>query len=170
MTPLTGANYARAQRAVKDRKTKEDVYRDVFTRESSSPKQRVKGEVKAPLRNCSTCGGQLLRGQHVNCPTCWSSSSGQDFYTRKKRGEGISRSREEERRWREEHPLRGDPEVYRREIVPGLEGVTLSQIMDACGVAKSTASTIRSGRRVPMERHWETLRLLQGRHDEDESV
>jgi hypothetical protein len=160
VTPLTGENHVRAQREVKKRKTQEAIYRDVFTREGSSPKQRVKGEVKVPLRNCSTCGGQLLRGQHVNCPTCWSSTSGQDFYTRKKRGEAISRSREEERRWREKHPLRRDPEVFQREVLPGLEGVPLSRIMVACGVAKSTASAIRSGNRVPMERHWEKLRSL----------
>jgi CRISPR-associated endonuclease Cas1 len=158
VTPLTGDNYVRAQREVNARKTQEAIYRDVFTREGSSPKQRVKAEVKVPLRNCSTCGGQLLRGQHVNCPSCWELHSGQEFYTRKKRGEAISRSREEERRWREVHPSKGDHEVYRREILPGLEEVTLSRIMDACGVAKSTASAIRSGKRVPTERHWEALR------------
>lgn len=160
VTPLTGDNQVRAQREIKARKTPEAIYRDVFTRKDGSPKQRVKGEVKVPSRYCSTCGGQLLRGQHVSCPTCWSSTSGQDFSTRKKRGEGISRAREEERRWREEHPLKGDPDVYRREILPGLDGVKLSRIMDVCGVAKSTASAIRSGRRVPHERLWEALLLL----------
>lgn len=124
------------------------------------PEQRVKGELKVPLRNCSTCGGQLLRGQHVNCPTCWSFISGQDFYTRKTRGEAISRSKESNGRWREEHPQKGDPEVYRREVLPGLEGVPLSRIMDACEVAKSTASAIRSGKTVPAERHWDKLLVL----------
>jgi hypothetical protein len=88
------------------------------------------------------------------------STSGQDFYTRRKRGEAISQSREKEKVWKEEHTLRGDPEVYRREILPELERVTLSQIMGACGVAKSTASGIRSGKRVPSARHWEALRSL----------
>jgi hypothetical protein len=51
--------------------------------------------------------------------------------------------------------------VYLRDILPGLEGVTLSRIMEACGVAKSTASAIRSGTRVPKERHWEALSRLR---------
>jgi CRISPR-associated endonuclease Cas1 len=160
VTPLTGDNYLRAQREVKARKTKEAVYRDVFTREGTSPKQRVKGEGKVPLHNCSICGGRLLRGQHVNCPSCWETLAGQDFSTRKNRGDAISRAREEERKWREARPSKGDPEVYLREILPGLERITLSQIMGACGVAKSTASAIRSGGRVPHERHWEALAQL----------
>jgi hypothetical protein len=41
---------------------------------------------------------------------------------------------------------KGDPEEYLRAILPGLQGVTLPRIMEACGVAKSTASMIRSGR------------------------
>jgi hypothetical protein len=31
----------------------------------------------------------------------------------------------------------------------------------ACGVAKSTVSEIRSGKRVPAERHWEVLKALK---------
>jgi len=80
---------------------------------------------------------------------------------RKRRGEAIAVAKEKEGRWKAEHPgPKGDPEWYRGSVLPGLKGVPLSRIMGACGVAKSTASAIRSGKRVPAERHWEKLAIL----------
>jgi len=58
----------RAQREVKARKTKEAIYRDVFTREDSSPKQRVQGQVNVPLRNCSTRGISSSEGSMSTVP------------------------------------------------------------------------------------------------------
>jgi hypothetical protein len=43
-----------------------------------------------------------------------------------------------------------------------LAKVTLRQIMQVAGVAKSTASMIRSGRHVPALRHWPLLAELVG--------
>jgi hypothetical protein len=43
-----------------------------------------------------------------------------------------------------------------------LAGVKLREIMDACGVAKSSASEIRSGRHLPALRHWPALAELAG--------
>jgi len=105
--------------------------------------------------------GPLSRGQHINCPTCWESKPGQDIYTRNQRGVAISESKRASREWREEHPLaKWDIEWHREAVLPGLEGVPLSAIVAACGVAKSTASAIRSGKSVPAERHWQSLKLL----------
>jgi hypothetical protein len=39
--------------------------------------------------------------------------------------------------------------------------ITLCGIVKAFGVAKSTASAIRSGKRVPAVRHWEVLEALK---------
>jgi len=59
------------------------------------------------------------------------------------------------------HPLVvRDVEWYRESVLPGLGGIPLSVIAMACGVVKSTASTIRSGKRVPAERRWEALQSL----------
>jgi uncharacterized Zn finger protein (UPF0148 family) len=161
VTPLTGTNHIEAQRAVKKRKTQGAIYQDVFTREAPGPKQRLRQDAKVTLRNCRNCGGPLTRDQHVNCPTCWESLAGQDFSTRKRRGEAIAKARGASSRWRAEHPgEKGDSEWYRKAVLPGLHEVPLSRIMEACGVAKSTASAIRSGQRVPAERHWETLSAL----------
>ena len=161
VTPLSSRKAVEARRAVKARKAKEVVYREVFTREPPAPRQRPREGGEVALRNCRSCGGPLARGQHVNCPNCWEWQPGQDIQTRSKRGVAISESKVESRRWREEHPLEGrDPEEFRRSILPGLESVPLSRIMKTCGVAKSTASAIRSGKRVPAERHWGQLLTL----------
>ena len=158
VTPLTKENHSAAQRTVKARKARESVYRDLARAKEDTPKQRPTKAVEVALRNCVECGGPLSRGSHVRCPQCWESLPGQDFQTRNQRGVAISEKKALERQWREAHPgERGDPEEYRRSILPGLEGVTLSQIMRACGVAKSTASVIRSGKLVPAQRHWEAL-------------
>ena len=82
--------------------------------------------------------------------------------TRKKRGVAISEKKRENSRWREENPEKMNPEEFREKILPGLQGVPLSEIMTACGVAKSTASAIRSGKRVPAESHWQDLLVVQG--------
>ncbi len=168
-TPLSGRKATEARRAVEARKAKEAIYREVFTREAPTPKQRPRKDGEVALRNCRNCrncGGTLARGQHVNCPNCWEWQPGQDVQTRSKRGAAISESKRESRRWREEHPQEGrDPEEFRRSILPGLEGVPLSRIMRACGVAKSTASAIRSGKRVPRERFWEALAGLSLRKE-----
>jgi hypothetical protein len=161
VTPLTGTNHVEAQRSVKKRKTQEAIYQDVFTRETPPPRQRPRQDAKVTLRNCRTCGGPLGRDQHVNCAACWESLAGQDFSTRKRRGEAIAKARGASSRWKVEHPgEKGDPEWYRESILPGLAGLPLSRIMGACGVAKSTASAIRSGKRVPAERHWEALQFI----------
>lgn len=161
VTPLTGRRAKEARQEVKTRKSKENIYEGVFTREAPRPKQRPRGEGKVTLGNCRTCGGPVSRGQHVHCPSCWESLPGQDIQTRKRRGASISKSKREGRRWREEHPLvKRDPEEFRRSILPGLQGVPLSEIMRACGMAKSTASAIRSGKSVPAERHWDALKEL----------
>jgi CRISPR-associated endonuclease Cas1 len=164
-TPLTGRKSIEASQAVKARKSKVEIYQGVFARDTSPAKQQRRTEKRVTLGNCRTCGGPLSRGQQVNCPACWERQSGQDFLTRSQRGAAISKSKAESRKWRAEHPGEGgDPEEFRQSILPGLHDVTLSEIMRACGVSKSTASTIRSGKTVPSERHWDQLIALKKKH------
>ncbi len=158
VTPLTKENHSAAQRTVKERKARESVYRDLARAKEDTPKQQPTKAVEVALRNCVECGGPLSRGSHVRCPQCWESHPGQDFQTRNQRGAAISEKKALERQWREAHPgERGDPEEYRRLVLPGLRGIILSEIMRACDVSKSTASMIRSGKLVPAQRHWEAL-------------
>jgi hypothetical protein len=68
-------------------------------------------------------------------------------------------------RWRAEHPdERGDPEEFRRTILPGLANIKLAEMMSTCGVSKTTASQWRAGQTTPSYRHWETLRRLGARN------
>jgi hypothetical protein len=160
-TPLTGGNQRSAQKKVQVRKTKEAINKEIARSKTLRPKQRPSREYSKTLRNCVDCGGPLSRGAHLRCPQCWETQPGQEIQTRKYRGEGIAKAREEDRRWRVEHSReRVDPDTFRMYILPGLQGVSLTRIMEACGVSKSTASTFRSGKRVPAERHWENLREL----------
>src|SRR5262249_33145584 len=94
----------------------------------------------------------------------WSNQPGQAEQTRRQRGRAIAANRAELERWKSEHPdARTDPDAFRREVLPGLARVKLSEIMRACGVAKSTASMIRSGALVPALRHWSALASLGDR-------
>ena len=42
-----------------------------------------------------------------------------------------------------------DPELFRREILPKLAGVKLSEIVKATGLSKSYASQVRAGKFTP---------------------
>jgi hypothetical protein len=62
--------------------------------------------------------------------------------------------------WNREHGERPDPEIFRREILPGLQGVPLARIVVRTGLSLRYASLIRRGERVPHPLHWEALRLM----------
>ena len=49
---------------------------------------------------------------------------------------------------------------FRRDILPGLQGVMLRRIMEATGLSKRFASQIRNGLAVPHRRHWPSLATL----------
>ena len=55
-----------------------------------------------------------------------------------------------------------DEETYRRKILPRLATVTVSAIRVAMGVSKPYATEVRSGKRLPHPRHWQTLARLTG--------
>jgi CRISPR-associated endonuclease Cas1 len=121
------------------------------------------------FRTCEGCGGQLdgamssrpLRQRY--CSTCLDHEvPGQAEHHRRRRGRGIAASRAELERWRAEHPGAKVRPADFEPVRAGLAKVKLSEIMAATGVAKSTASMIRSGRHVPALRHWEALAELAG--------
>lgn len=154
-TPLTGANLAAAQERVRERKT-------ALAAELASRSSRNTRKASRPA-TCMDCGGPLARGVHRRCPTCWDHQTGQDSATRRARGEAITAALAERTSWKAEHPeASGDADWYRAVVLPGLAPVKLAAIMDATGVAKSTASGIRSGRRLPALRHWPILAKLAG--------
>jgi hypothetical protein len=50
-----------------------------------------------------------------------------------------------------------DPELFRREILPRLAGVKLSEIVEATGMSKSFASQVRAGKFTPHVSTWLAL-------------
>jgi len=55
-----------------------------------------------------------------------------------------------------------DPELFGRDILPRLAGVKLSEITQAIGCSKASASDIRRGKRTPHVSTWVTLGALVG--------
>jgi hypothetical protein len=53
-----------------------------------------------------------------------------------------------------------DDRDFKRDILPGLQGVPLRRIMEATGLSKRFASQIRRGLAVPHRRHWQALEKL----------
>jgi CRISPR-associated endonuclease Cas1 len=49
------------------------------------------------------------------------------------------------------------PSVFRKEILPGLRDVRLTEIEQVTGLSSGACSRIRSGKSVPHPRHWEAL-------------
>ena len=65
--------------------------------------------------------------------------------------------------WEAEHGIEADPEEFRREIQPCLQGVTLSAMAKATELSAQYCSLIRRGLKVPHRRHWEQLQHLTDR-------
>ena len=63
--------------------------------------------------------------------------------------------------WETAHPgVAYDRELFRREILPRLAGVKLSEIMVAASCSKAYASDIRRGKPQPHVSTWSALRRL----------
>jgi len=75
---------------------------------------------------------------------------------KKRLGQANTRRREEAAAWDAAH-ARPDPEIFRREILPGLADVPLGAMMRATGLSKRYVWLIRRGGYVPHPRHWEAL-------------
>jgi CRISPR-associated endonuclease Cas1 len=78
-----------------------------------------------------------------------------------KRRDTMKQRRREEAAWDKAHPdVEVDEEVFRSEILPGLQGLPLSTLVAATGLSQQYCSLIRRGLKVPHPRHWESLRTL----------
>jgi CRISPR-associated endonuclease Cas1 len=150
-TPLTHTKHRDAQATVKARNAN-----GALTARATS--QRPASSIHP---TCVECGGPLARGRNQRCPACWERQPGQDAATRARRGRAISAKRAELERWRRDHPgAVPDETFFRAEILPKLAGLKLSEIQSALSCAKSTASMIRAGERIPALRHFEPLMAL----------
>jgi hypothetical protein len=62
--------------------------------------------------------------------------------------------------WNREHPEPPDPDIFREEILPALQGVPLARIVAFTGLSLRYASLIRRGEKVPHPKHWVALRTV----------
>jgi hypothetical protein len=75
-----------------------------------------------------------------------------------KRRAVMKRRRSEELAWDAKHPgVTADEVAFTRDILPGLRGLTLSQISKSTGLSQQYCSLIRRGLKVPHPRHWHAL-------------
>lgn len=75
-----------------------------------------------------------------------------------KRGRKNSQHMQDQAAWEAEHGTEADPEVFRREILPHLQKVSLGRMAKATGLSEQYCSLIRRGLYVPHPRHGELFR------------
>jgi len=80
---------------------------------------------------------------------------------RKQRGANNSHRMKEQRIWEAEHGVAADPEVFTRNVLPLLQGVSLGAMAKATGLSQQYCSLVRRGLKVPHSRHWEDFRRVE---------
>jgi hypothetical protein len=156
-TPLTGRRIRDAQAVIKARKA---VVRQAAT--STTVRQRPASESRAlPLWSCPDCGGAVRNPRHVRCETCIAADPRQAPEIRGRRGAAIAARKRAFAEWDQANPGSiYDPEGFGRDILPRLATVKLSEIMEAAGCSKASASDIRRGKRTPHVATWAALASL----------
>ena len=165
-TTLTGANSRRAAAVIRAQKA---AVRGAGG--STRAHQRASGEQKS-VWSCPDCGGEVLNHRHVRCDDCIEADRLQLAELRGRRGAAISAGRRAQSQWDEANPDQpmGDPAYYRKEILPRLGDVKLSDIVAATGFSKGYVSQIRSGRYTPHVSSWSALGHLAGFGNVQQSV
>lgn len=78
-----------------------------------------------------------------------------------KRGDANAEQHRHNREWaRGAESACRDRAWFLREVVPKLDGFSLSQIAKATGLSLAACSRIRAGMRVPHPRHWDNFRQM----------
>ena len=158
-TPLTSRRLRDAQAVVKARKV-EASRRAAASRVLQRPPARP---VALALWTCPDCGGAVTNPRHVRCETCIAADPGQAPEIRGRRGAAIAARKRTLSEWDKANPgTVHDPELFRREILPRLAQVKLSEIAEAAGCSKAYASDIRRGKWTPHVSSWPALAELVG--------
>jgi CRISPR-associated endonuclease Cas1 len=135
-----------------------------------------------PESFCKNCGAKIGGGR-TYCADCVKEVSAARMIQIAKNGRVASRSqqaqglRSESRRrhataqskWRaKDLPAWLTEEFYRDSIRPKLRALSTSKIASALGISIAYAVDVRKGRRVPHQRHWQTLGelILEGPHEQ----
>lgn len=130
-------------------------------------------------KGCKGCGVPLASGRRGYCDTCLAQrreeqkeefsaigvesrarlrAEGQDTshggLAGQRRGATHVQRMREAREWEAEHGAERDPEAFKRDILPKLQGVPLRKLMEATGLSLRYCSLIRRGDKTPHPKHW----------------
>jgi CRISPR-associated endonuclease Cas1 len=129
-----------------------------------------------PQSFCKTCGATIGRGRTF-CAPCSNTINTAGLIKAAEIGRVVSHSDQAEEQRAEtqrrhcaekaswqasEVPSWHTRDFFLREIQPKLKGITLSAMASNLGISLSYAVDIRSSRRIPHPRHWQTLAQLVG--------
>jgi CRISPR-associated endonuclease Cas1 len=150
---------------------------------TQSHRRKAKGKLNPPIadpprppRLCRTCGANVTE-DHRYCPSCAVAVSTEELIKGAQKGRLASHSSEAQASRVEKgrrntaarmawlpsnQPSWLNEQTYREKIHPRLAGVTVRALASALGVSIPYASNIRSGKRQPHPRHWQTLAQLMG--------
>jgi len=152
-TPLTRSRTRTAQAVVKARKASAQA-----AAMSSTTLQKPMNTNALPLWTCPDCGGAVTNPRHVRCEACIDADPASTPEIRGRRGAAIAARKRALSEWDKANPgVVYDPELFRREILPRLQTVKLSDIAEAAGCCKASASDIRRGKWAPHVSTWATL-------------
>jgi predicted Zn-ribbon and HTH transcriptional regulator len=149
------------------------------------PKREKQRELTVP-QACKACGVVLKRQDRDHCGDCMPEElrasamafrvaerarlevmrgAGEDpahsEVANERRGKKVAQAQREFHAWDAEHGGEPDPELFRREILPSLQNMSLGAMARATGLSEGYCSFVRRGIKVPHQRHWETLRRLK---------
>jgi hypothetical protein len=158
-TPLTASRAKSAQALVKARRAAVRARSTTGTRARQQP-----GSPTAPtLWSCPDCGAPVTNPRHTRCESCIDADPAQTPEIRANRGAAIAARKRALREWDHAHPdVDYDPGAFRRLILPGLQGVKLTDIAQAAGISKGYASNVRAGKFTPHVSTWAGLAALVG--------
>ena len=150
---------------------------------TQSHRRQAKGKSNPPIADpprppqlCQTCGANVTE-DHRYCPSCAVAVSTKELVKGAYKGRLASHSSEAEANRAEKgrrntaarmawlpssQPAWLNEQSYREKIHPRLAGLTVRVIASALGVSIPYASNIRSGKRQPHPRNWQTLARLAG--------
>ena len=152
-TPLTRRRTKDAQAVVKARKASVTA-----AARSTAARQRPSRGATGPSWTCPDCGAPVSDSHRVRCDACIAADPGQTPAIRATRNAAIAARKRALAEWEEANPgVAYDPELFRREILPGLADVPLKAIMQATGMSKASASDARRGKHTPHVSTWAAL-------------
>jgi len=113
------------------------------------------------LWTCPDCGGAVTNPRHVRCDACIAADPVQAAEICGRRGAAIAARKRALAEWDKANPdTVYDPDLFRRDILPKLAGVKLTEIAEEAGCSKAYASDIRRGRWTPHVSTWGALGRL----------